>query len=273
MRIALCQIASTSDPAHNLDLVREGLASAADVDARIAVFPEASMARCGTRLPDVAEPLDGAWATAVRKAAADAGLTAVVGMWTTSPDGRVRNTLLVTGGGVEAAYDKVHLYDAFGVRESDGVEPGSGLVAVPVDGTVVGVATCYDLRFPALFTALAGAGAQVILVPASWGDGPGKAEQWELLVRARAIDTTAFVLACDQADPAAAGLSPVRGAAGGIGRSLAVTPLGEVRDGLGPGPDVLVADVDLAEVTRVRERLPVLSHARPLTRQDVTVVR
>lgn len=269
MRIALCQIASTSDPAHNLRLVQDGIEAAADLDSRAVVFPEAAMARSGTRLPDVAEPLDGPWATAVRKAAADAGLTAVVGMWTAAPDGRVRNTLLVTGGGAETSYDKVHLYDAFGVRESDGVEPGGRLVTLPLDGTVVGVATCYDLRFPAQFTALAQAGAEIVVVPASWGDGPGKADQWELLVRARAIDTTAFVLACDQADPATAGLHPLPGSASGIGRSLLVSPLGEVLDGLGPDPALLIADVDLDEVRRVRERLPVLAHSRPWSAADV----
>lgn len=176
----------------------------------------------------------------------------------------MRNTLLVTGPGTSEHYDKIHLVDAFGARESDTVEAGDRVVTVQVAGVRIGLATCYDLRFPALFTALAGAGARVIVVPASWGDGPGKTEQWELLVRARALDGNSWLLACDQSDPTAAGLEPIRRAAARIGHSLVVSPLGDVRHRLGAAPGVLVVDLDMTEVDRVRERLPVLRHARPL---------
>lgn len=265
MRVALCQLASTSDPAHNLALVADGVAAAARAGADLVVMPEATLARFGTRLADVAQPLDGPWAAEVRRLAQEAGLVAVVGMFTPAAGGRVQNTLLVTGPGVEDRYDKVHLFDAFGSRESDTVEAGDRIVTVDVAGTTVGLATCYDVRFPALFTALAEAGAEVVVLPASWGDGPGKAEQWELLVRARALDCTTWVLACDQAEPTTAGLEPLRGAANGIGRSLAVSPLGAVYDRLGEEPGLLVVDVDVSEVGRVRERIPVLRHARPVS--------
>ncbi|WP_336921102.1 carbon-nitrogen hydrolase family protein [Aquipuribacter sp. SD81] len=263
MRVALCQVAATADPAHNLALVRDGVTTAARAGARLVVLPEATMARFGTRLRDVAEPLDGPWASAVRETAAASGVTVVVGMFTPGSDGdRVRNTLLVTGPGCDTRYDKLHLFDAYGSRESDTVEPGGRTVVVDVDGVRVGLATCYDVRFPALFTALASAGAEVVALPASWGDGPGKAEQWDLLVRARALDATTVVVACDQAEPRAAGLEPVPGAANGIGRSCVVSPLGEVRDRLGAAPGVLLADLDVAEVRAVRARLPVLEHLR-----------
>jgi deaminated glutathione amidase len=209
VRVALCQIAATSDPAANLDLVADGIATAAEEGARLVVFPEAAMARFGTRLAEVAEPVDGPWASRVRDLARDAGVVAVVGMFTPAADGRVHNTLLATGPGVAAHYDKVHLFDAFGARESDTVAAGHRLVGVTVDRCRVGLATCYDVRFPGHFTALARAGAEVVAMPASWGDGPGKVEQWELLVRARALDATAVVLACDQAEPRAAGLEPL----------------------------------------------------------------
>ncbi len=262
MRVALCQIASTSEPDETLRTVADGIVAAAEEGADLAVFPEATMARFGTRLVRVAEPLDGPWATEVRRLACQAGLAVVVGMFTPGADDRVRNTLLATGPGLDTHYDKLHLFDAFGLRESDTVEPGRRLVTIGVAGVRVGLATCYDLRFPAQFTALADAGAQVVVVPASWGDGPGKAEQWDLLVRARALDSTSFVLACDQAEPGTAGLDPVAGAAGGIGRSTVASPLGEVRAQLGAEPGMLVVDVDPGEVTTVRERLPVLRHAR-----------
>jgi deaminated glutathione amidase len=264
MRVALCQVASTSDPEHSLGLVAEGIDAAREAGADLVVFPEATMARFGTRLLDVAQPLDGPWADEVRRLACEADLDVVVGMFTPGADERVRNTLLTTGPGLDKHYDKLHLFDAFGQHESDTVEAGDRLVTVTVAGTRVGLATCYDIRFPALFTALARAGAEVVVVPASWGDGPGKAEQWELLVRARALDCTSWVLACDQAEPSTAGLEPVRGAANGIGRSLVVSPLGEVRGRLDEAPGVLVVDIDVDEVRQVRERLPVLRHARPL---------
>ena len=264
MRVALCQVASTPDPEHNLGLVADGVRAAADAGAELVVLPEATMARFGTRLADIAEPLDGPWATEVRRLATDAGVTVVVGMFTPTADGRVQNTLLVTGPGVEDRYDKVHLFDAFDVRESDTVAPGERVVTMDVADTTVGLATCYDVRFPALFTTLATAGAEVVVMPASWGEGPTKADQWELLVRARALDSTSWVLACDQADPNTAGLESIRGAANGIGRSMVVSPLGEVRARLDASPGMLVVDLDVDEVRQVREKLPVLQHARPL---------
>lgn len=88
-------------------------------------------------------------------------------MFTPADDGRVRNTLLVTGPGVEEQYDKIHLFDAFGFAESDTVAPGDRPVTVTVDGVTVGLATCYDLRFAGLFQTLGDAGAQLVVVPAS----------------------------------------------------------------------------------------------------------
>ena len=119
----------------------------------------------------------------------------------------MHNTLLLTGAGVdEVTYRKIHLFDAFGFLESDTVDPGDEPVTFPVGDTTVGVATCYDIRFPRLFTRLAHDGATVSVVGASWGDGPGKVEQWELLARARALDTTSWVVAVGQAGMDRAGL-------------------------------------------------------------------
>ena len=105
---------------------------------------------------------------------------------TADDGGKVRNTLLVTGRGIEASYDKIHLFDAFGFAESDTVDAGTEPVTFELDGVTFGLATCYDIRFPGLFTENADRGADVNIVCASWGSGPGKAEQWKLLARARA---------------------------------------------------------------------------------------
>ena len=261
MRIALSQIASTSDPQYNLTLIEDGARHAADAGAVLVVFPEATMCRFGEPLGPVAEPLDGPWAERVRAIAAGAGITVVAGMFTPADDGRVHNTLVATGGGVEAAYDKIHLFDAFGFAESRTVAPGTKPVSITVGGVDVGLATCYDLRFPGLFQELAGGGATVVVVPASWGAGPGKREQWDLLVRARALDSTAFVAACDQADPTTVGGEAGR-APTGIGASLVAGPLGGVLDQLGAEPGLLVADLDLDAVDAARKAVPVLANRR-----------
>jgi len=259
VRIALAQIVSTPSPAENLETVAAETARAAAAGARVVVFPEATMCCFGVTLP--AEPLDGPWATRVREIAAEAGVTVVAGMFTPDPDGRVRNTLLATGGGVEAHYDKVHLFDAFGFAESATVAPGTLPVTIDVDGTTVGLATCYDVRFPGLFQKLGDAGARVVLMPASWGAGPGKREQWDLLVRARALDSTCIVAACDQADPESVGRE--RGKAPtGIGASLVASPFGVVEAQLGEKPDLLVHDLDLESVGTARAAIPVLANRR-----------
>ena len=154
MRIACAQILSGTDPAGNLETVRDYTRRAADEGARLVVFPEGTMCRFGVPLTPVAEPIDGRWADAVRAIAADAGVTVFAGMFTPAPDGRVTNTLLATGPGVEAHYDKIHLYDAFGFAESDSVAPGHEPVVITVDGVGVGLTLCYDVRFPSLYVAV-----------------------------------------------------------------------------------------------------------------------
>jgi predicted amidohydrolase len=262
VRIALSQLVTGSEPEKNLRLIEEWTERAAEAGADVVVFPEASMACFGTPLAPVAEPLDGPWATAVRGIAEAADVVVVAGMFTPAPDGRVSNTLLATGRGVEAAYEKIHLYDAFGYAESDTVAAGSRIVTIDVAGARLGLATCYDVRFPELFRAHADAGAVATLLAASWGAGPGKADQWELLVRARALDATVWVAAVGQADPATGGVMPQGTAPTGVGHSLVVGPDGTVRHQLGAEPGLLLADLDIEEVASVRERIPVLANRR-----------
>src|SRR3954454_1325819 len=114
---------------------------------------------------------------------------------------RVTNPLRGAGPGVDAHYDKIYLYDAYGFTESRTVAPGERPVVITVDGVGVGLSLCYDIRFPELYVELARRGAELITVHASWGSGPGKLEQWTLLATARALDTTGVVAAVDQAFP------------------------------------------------------------------------
>jgi predicted amidohydrolase len=262
MRLAVAQIISSADLAGNLDLIRDYATRAKAAGAELVVFPEAAMRSFGNTLADIAEPLDGPWAGSVQEIAKTLDIAIVAGMFTPGQGGRVRNTLLVTGPGIDTSYDKIHLFDAFGFAESDSVDAGTSPVTFELNGTVMGLATCYDVRFPALFTANARAGAQVNIVCASWGAGDGKAEQWDLLVRARALDSTTFVVACGQGDPASAGLPSAGTAPTGIGHSAVISPLGSAVVALGGEPELAVVDIDPSLVAGVREKLPVLANAR-----------
>ncbi len=226
MRIALAQILSGTEPAANLELVEDYTRRAADAGASLVLFPEATMCRFGVKLASVAEPLDGPWADGVRRIAASAGVTVVAGMFVPADDGS-RHQHIDRGRArdVDAHYDKIYLYDAFGFTESRTVAPGHEPVVITVDGVGVGLSLCYDIRFPELYVELARRGAHLITVHASWGSGPGKLDQWTLLARARALDTASFVAAVGQAYPgdeiAAVGPDGSRRQRGGvaIGRS------------------------------------------------------
>ena len=262
MRIAVAQILSGTDPADNLQLVRDYTGRAAEAGATLVVFPEATMCRFGIPLAPIAEPVDGPWADGVRAVAADAGITVVAGMFTPADDGRVANTLLAVGPGTpnqpDTHYDKIHLYDAFGFTESRSVAPGREPVVITVDGVGVGLTTCYDIRFPELFTTLARRGAQLIIVSASWAAGPGKLEQWTLLARARALDCTSYIVAAGQADP---GEPLASSAPTGVGGSLVVSPFGDVVASAGADPQLLVADLALEQVAKARETIAVLRNS------------
>lgn len=267
MRIALAQILSGTDPAANLQLVRDYSARAADAGARLVVFPEATMCRFGVPLAPIAEPVDGPWADGVRRIATDSAITVVAGMFTPAGDGRVKNTLIAAGPNEPGAhYDKIHLYDAFGFAESRTVAAGREPVVITVDGVGVGLTVCYDIRFPALYTELARRGAQLIAVCASWGAGPGKLEQWTLLARARALDSMSYVAAAGQADPGAA--LDGSGAPTGVGGSLVASPLGEVIASAGSQPQLVLADIDVDRVAKARESIAVLRNQSDFAQVD-----
>jgi len=261
MRIALAQITTGTDPSSNLELVESYTRRAAGHGARLVLFPEATMCRFGVPLGPVAQPLDGPWARAVRDIAARAGVVVVAGMFSPSDDGRVTNTLIAAGAGVDTHYHKIHLYDAFGFTESRTVAPGFTPTTITVDGTPVGITTCYDIRFPELYVELARRGAQLITVHASWGSGPGKLDQWTLLARARALDTTGYIAAVDQAYP---GDEIAKAGPTGVGGSLVASPTGDVLASAGAEPELLTVDIDLDAATRVRDTVAVLDNRSAL---------
>src|SRR6195952_2555509 len=179
VKIAVVQTASTQDKPANRDRVTQSVADVGPERPDRVVLPEAMMADFaseGGSVGDLAESLDGEFVSTLRKTAAEHGTAIVAGMFERSCDeARPYNTLLAVGadGELLGAYRKIHLYDAFGYRESDQLTPGDvAPVVVKIAGHQIGLMTCYDLRFPELSRALVDAGAEVLVVPAAWVRGP-----------------------------------------------------------------------------------------------------
>ena len=184
------------------------------------------------------------------------GTTPTVGS-APEPPTRAFNTVVAVDatGAVVGAYRKVHLYDAFGTRESDRLEAGPAGVpplVLRLGDLTFGVVTCYDLRFPESARRLVDAGADVIVVPAAWVDGPLKADHWRTLLRARAIENTAVVIGVGMSGP------------GLVGRSLLAGPDGVVGLELDETPQVRTVDLDPEPLAEVRRHNPSLANRRYL---------
>ena len=270
MKVAAVQLTSTGNITENQEIALAKIREAAGNGARLIVLPEATSQnfRSG-RLDEQAQSLEGPFATAIQALAEELEVTVVAGMFcpadTVERDGktinRVSNTALIAGPGVLGGYDKIHTYDAFDYRESDTVLAGESLVAFDVDDLVVGVATCYDIRFPEQFKELASQGAQLIVVPTSWADGPGKLEQWRLLTAARALDSTSYIVAAGQSRPGGDAEAGNPSGPTGIGHSTIVDPNGVRVAEAGYEDDILYTEIDPNEVAKTRRTLPVVTPA------------
>jgi predicted amidohydrolase len=257
VQVALAQFAPGDDKTANLALVSRLVEDAVARGARLVVLPEYTMFTVPAmdgRFVESAEDLDGEFVTGLRALAKDRDVAVVAGMNERLDGSRISNTLVAAGpdGSVAALYRKIHLYDAFGFRESDVVRAGE--ITEPetfeVDGFRFGLQTCYDLRFPEVTRRLADAGAQAVLLPAEWVPGPLKEYHWSTLVRARAIENTLYVAAAGQAAPT------------GSGTSMLVDPMGVVVTSLGEQTGVAVGEVSPERITEVRAKNPALELRR-----------
>ncbi|MEM9781514.1 MAG: carbon-nitrogen hydrolase family protein [Pseudomonadota bacterium] len=275
LRIALIQMTSGEDPAANLAAAEAMLREAAAGGAELALTPEVTnlvtLDRAHQRAVLRSEVEDPTLA-GLRGLAAELGIWLSIGSLAVDgglggrDDGRAANRqfLLAPDGGIVARYDKIHMFDvAIGgadtFRESDNFRPGEHAVLADTPFARLGLTICYDMRFPALHRALAEGGAEIITSPAAFTVPTGRAH-WEVLLRARAIETGSFVLAAAQV-----GHHPSKNGRDRQtwGHSLAVAPWGEVlADGGGEGPGVIFADLDLAAVAEARRRIPCLANAR-----------
>ncbi|MGI9085750.1 MAG: carbon-nitrogen hydrolase family protein [Aeromicrobium sp.] len=259
MRVALVQLASSTDSAANRALVEARLAGL-DGSSDLVVLPEATMHDFGTPdhdLASAAEPLDGPFVATLAEQARRLDATVVAGMFERPGlDGRGDlpfNTLVVVAsdGSLAATYRKIHLYDSFGYRESErlsagGVEP----VVIDVAGVRTGLMTCYDLRFPEMGRALVDAGAELFVVPAAWVAGEHKLHHWRTLLTARAVEDTVAVAAAAQ------------GGQRYTGHSLVVDAWGSIVAEAGDADDIVQADLDPADIAQTRDVNPSLSNRR-----------
>ncbi len=264
MRVALVQLRSSADAAANLAAIEAGIAEAAAQGARLVALPENATLLAPAPLKRAsAERLDGPTCQRLGVLARRYQVWLNLAGFPERTDDPTRpaNTslLFAPDGLLVATYRKIHLFDLdlpeLSLRESASTTPGDRVTVHPVDGIPVGLAICYDLRFPEMFRALVTRGARVLLIPSAFTVPTGKAH-WEVLLRARAIENQCFVIAAAQSGshPGSDRVS--------YGHGLAVDPWGRVLVDQGEGEGVAVVDLDFAEQARVRRGLPALAHAR-----------
>lgn len=270
-RAALLQLNSSDDPTSNLRETLAMLREAHAAGAQLALTPEVtncvSTSRTGQNAVLQDEASDQTLA-AIQALAAELGFWVLIGslaLKTDDPDGRFANRSFLIGpdGAIKARYDKIHMFDVQVseteiYRESAAFRPGDRAVVAPTPFGRLGLSICYDLRFPGLYRTLTQAGADILCVPAAFSPVTGAAH-WLSLLRARAIENGAFVLA-----PAQTGLHKAQEGRERRthGHGMVVAPWGEVLLDMGRDPGMALVDLDLARVADARARIPSLNHDR-----------
>jgi len=266
-RIVAIQLASGPNIGANLIGVERLLACAVDSGAQLIVLPE-NFAVMGMSETDKVKAGEvegsGPMQDFLARMAKQYGVWIVGGTipLKTADSGKVSATCLVydDAGQVQARYDKIHLFDVQiegsgeEYTESTTIEPGRGVTVVDTPVGRLGLAICYDLRFPELFRSMLDRGAEVIAVPSAFTAYTGKAH-WEALIRARAIENQCYLVASAQGGYHLNGRET-------YGHSMIVDPWGTILDELANGPGIVGAEIDLRRVRRIRERFPSISHRR-----------
>ena len=264
---AVVQMTSTTDVERNLSAAEALVARAAERGARLVALPEnfAFLRSEGQAVPEP-QALDGPWVGRMAALAARLGITLLAGTVpeAVAGDARVRNTSVLIGpdGRTIAAYRKIHLFDIDlpgmePLRESRSVAPGDEIVVADTPAGRLGLSVCYDVRFPELYRELARRGARVLCVPAAFTERTGKAH-WEVLLRARAIENLAYVLAPAQVGHHGGGRTS-------HGQALIADPWGALVAQVPDGEGIALAELDFERQDRLRRELPALAHARLLS--------
>ncbi|SFR35502.1 Predicted amidohydrolase [Litoreibacter janthinus] len=268
----MLQLNVTDDPAANLPVTLALLEDAVADGAEFVLTPEVTNCVSTSRnhqMQVLCHQDDDPTLAALRDAAKRHGIWLLIGslgLKTDDPDGRFANRcfLINPEGGIEAWYDKIHMFDvqiseSESYQESKGYRPGSRAVLADAGFAKIGLTICYDMRFPALYRDLAQAGARMITVPAAFSPITGAAH-WESLLRARAIETGCFIIAPAQTGKHQATEGKSRST---HGHSIVISPWGEVILDAGVDPGMVCLEIDLDDVSRARQRVPSLMHDRP----------
>ena len=265
LKVALGQFAVQRDWKTNADTCIDLISRSVRAGARLLVLPEGVLARDITD-PDIvlrsAQPIDGPFMAQLLEATRGSDLTVIACIHVPTPNQKVWNVLVaLRDGKILAQYRKLHLYDAFSMKESANVVPGEEVPPLlEVAGLRVGLMTCYDLRFPELARRLAMDGADLLVLPAAWVRGPLKESHWEVLVTARALENTCYMVATGECGER------------NIGQSMVVDPLGVPIARAAEAPALLFAEIDPARIAHARKVLPVLENCRftrPVLRHQV----
>ena len=269
MRAAILQMTSGIDPAANARVMIDAATAAKSEGADMLFTPEMAgyLDRDRRRAAAMVRREDEDLVlAAMRDTAARLGLWIQVGslpLAGSAGSGRHVNRSFVIddGGAIRARYDKIHLFDVDlqggeSWRESAAYAPGQAAVAVDTPWARLGLSVCYDLRFPDLYRALSDAGATILLVPSAFTVPTGKAH-WHILLRARAIEAGAFVIAPAQCGRHDDGRTT-------YGHSLVADPWGEILLDMEEGPGLAFCDLDLGKVVEARARIPALDHRRAI---------
>jgi predicted amidohydrolase len=248
LKVALGQFAVSRVWEENAQVCIDLMERARAGGAGLLVLPEGILARDITDPQIVlkaAQPLDGPFMSRSQ-------LATMMCVHVPTGEGRVWNTLVtLQDGKILSQYRKLHLYDAFNMKESTNVTPGVDIPPLlDIGGLRVGLMTCYDVRFPELARRLALDGADLLVLPAAWVRGPLKEMHWEVLVTARALENTCYVAATGECGER------------NIGCSMVVDPLGVVTARAGEAPALVFADIDPERLAHARKVLPVLANRR-----------
>ena len=258
-KVAVAQIKSSTAKKENLDAALGLIHEAKIKGAGLIAFPEFLMAyspanQSAEELSELAEPVDGPFIASLRQAAKATGVGVVATIYEYCPvPNRVYDSAVwINGAGdLASVYRKLHLYDAFGFRESDKFHPGDDIApVVHSDESHFGMMICYDLRFPELARLLTLRGANVIVAPSGWVQGDLKVEHWQTMIKARALENGCYLVAPGQVGNIY------------IGHSMVVDPLGRTLLDLGEKEGLAIVDLDLDLVQATREKLPLLKNRR-----------
>lgn len=237
-----------------------------DSDAYLDIFPEYSMGvpqngLSKTYVQKNAEPLNGEFVTKILEKTSQKQSSAVFTTFLKEHGAVYNAAILAEAGKIKVVYKKIHLFDAFGYKESELFSPGRELAIVELRGFNVGLAVCFDLRFPELFRAMAYRGVNLFIVPSAWYKGEHKLEQWRILIMARAHENTSYLIAVDQADPFF------------IGHSMVASPLAYALREVGEEQTSFAVELDRKEIEEAKKSVPIMRLSKPKLYRDFDLSR